>query len=272
MNHTTPLVIESSSISHGWGKVFLHTFDSPKRRLSPIVLSIIEPSDQSTVEDPTIRNAVDSALEATGKNTVRASGLMIFPYDMWHRRGRPSCKEFSDFCIEQFVPRLKALDRRNRYGTYFERMMRFTGMRNGQLRAVNQLDFVIGLLKRPLKSRHSALQISCFDPAKDHTGQAVRGFPCLQQVSIAQNENGGIAINAYYPTQYIFDRGYGNYLGLCHLGQFLAHETNLAFAQLNCYIGQPILGNIPKRDVRSLAGLVRTQIDGQTVGESEDGE
>lgn len=89
---------------------------------------------------------------------------------MWNRRGRPSCREFSNFCVDQFVPRLKALDSRNRYGTYFERMMRFTGARNGRLGSVNQLEFVIGLLKRQRKSRHSALQITCFDPVKDHTG------------------------------------------------------------------------------------------------------
>jgi len=273
MNDSTPLVIESSCISHAWGELFLHTFDCAKRHLRPVVLSVTGLSDQPPVEDPAIRQAVDAAMDAAEKNTVRVSGLMIFPYEMWKRRGRPSCREFSDFCVDQVVPRLKALDKRNRYGTYFERMMRFTGVRNGRLHAVNQLEFVIGLLKRPRRSRHSALQIACFDPAKDHTGQAVRGFPCLQQVSVAQNDDGRLAINAYYPAQYIFDRAYGNYLGLCHLGQFLAHETNLEFAQLNCYIGQPILGDVRKRNVRGLADLVRAQIHGQPVGEpTDDGE
>lgn len=272
MNHSAPLVIESSCISHAWGEVFLHTFDCARRHLRPIMLSVVPLSDQPPAEDVVIRRAVDDALAATEKNSVRVSGLMIFPYDMWNRRGRPSCRQFSDFCVDQFVPRLKSLDKRNRYGTYFERMMRFTGDRNGHIHAVNQLEFVIGLLKRPRRSRHSALQITCFDPAKDHTGQAVRGFPCLQQVSLAQDDDGRLAVNAYYPAQYVFDRAYGNYLGLCHLGQFLAHETNLQFAQLNCYIGQPILGDVRKHDVRSLADLVRTQIHGQSVEEREDGE
>ncbi|MGC1272632.1 MAG: hypothetical protein WBC44_02905 [Planctomycetaceae bacterium] len=151
-------------------------------------------------------------------------------------------------------------------------MMRFTGLRKGRPHTVDQLEFVIRLLKRSRRSRHSALQIACFDPAKDHTGQAVRGFPCLQQVSIAQDDQRRLAINAYYPTQYIFDRAYGNYLGLCHLGQFLAHETNSTFVRLSCYVGQPILGNVSKRDVRSLAEFVRTRIDGDAGGKSDNGD
>ena len=251
--------------------MFLHTFDCSRRQLRPVVLSVIGLSDQPPAEDAVIRCAVDDALKATEKNSIRVSGLMIFPYDMWNRRGRPGCHEFSDFCVDQVVPRMRALDRRNRYGTYFERMMRFTETETDSLYSVNQLEFVIGLLRRSRRSRHSALQITCFDPAKDHTGQAVRGFPCLQQVSVAQDDDGRLAVNAYYPTQYIFDRAYGNYLGLCHLGQFLAHETDLEFAQLNCYVGQPILGDVRKRDVRSLADLVRTQIHDQS-GEDDDGE
>lgn len=261
MNFSTPMVIESPCISHAWGKVFLHTFDSANRKLKPVVLSIVGLSERPPVEDSTLRNAVDDALQTHGKYSVRVSGLTIFPYDIWVRRGQPGCREFSDFCVEQLVPRMKALDRNNRYGTYFERMMRFTGVRKGRPYSVNQLEFVINLLNKPRKSRYSALQIACFDPAKDHTGQPVRGFPCLQQVSLAQDDDGRLSINGYYPAQYIFDRAYGNYLGLCHLGQFLAHETNRELVQLNCYIGQPALGHgVRKRDVRGLADLVRTQI------------
>ena len=260
MNHATPLLIESSCISHAWGEVFLHTFDCSRRQLRPVVLSVVGLFDQAISEDEVIRRGVDETLAAAQKNSARVSGLTIFPYDMWVRRKRPGCQEFSDFCVEKVVPRLKALDSRNRYGTYFERMMRFTGTKNGKHHFVNQLEFVIGLLKRQRRARHSALQIACFDPAKDHTGQAVRGFPCLQQVSVAQDDDGCLAVNAYYPTQYIFDRAYGNYLGLCHLGQFLAHEADCSFSRFNCYIGQPILGDVRKRDVRSLAELVRKQI------------
>ena len=100
-----------------------------------------------------------------------------------------------------------------------------------------------------------SLQISCFDPAKDHTGQPVRGFPCLQQISISYDDDGGLAVNAFYLMQYIFDRAYGNYLGLCHLGEFLAHETDLRFSRMTCFIGKPELGDVPKRDLAALVEI-----------------
>ena len=37
-----------------------------------------------------------------------------------------------------------------------------------------------------------------------------------------------MAISAFYPCQYVFDRGYGNYLGLSHLGKFIADALSPA--------------------------------------------
>jgi thymidylate synthase len=111
------------------------------------------------------------------------------------------------------------------------------------------------------RPRLSALQVSCFDPPKDHTGQPVRGFPCLQQVSFAYDNSGGLAVSAYYPSQYIFDRGYGNYLGLCHLGQFMASEMGLQLVRLNCYVNSPLRGDTPKRALGDLAIQAATVVN-----------
>jgi thymidylate synthase len=159
--------------------------------------------------------------------------------------------------VKRFFPRLKACDARNRFGTYFERMMNYTGQLGGERKTVDQLGFVINLLRKSQRwPRPSALQMSCFDAAKDHTGQPVRGFPCLQQVGLSHDGDNSIAVHALYPTQYIFDRGYGNYLGLCHLGSYIAHQTGLQFARLICYIGEPHLGDVNKRDLADLAKFV----------------
>ena len=135
-----------------------------------------------------------------------------------------------------------------------------SGTRRDGVRVVNQLQFVIDLLKKGRRPRESALQITCFDPAKDHTGQPVRGFPCLQQVSISYDDSGRLAVNAFYPMQYVFDRAYGNYLGLCHLGQFLAHQTQFRFSRLTCFIGKPELGDVSKRDMGALVDAAKDAI------------
>jgi len=256
-----PTLIEADDVSVAWGRTLLHVFNTGKASLSPIVVSISNFSLPLPTEIAAIRQAADAMLVRYGQNTVRVSALTIFPYEMWCRRNKPRCEEFTAFCIDRLLPRMKKLDTRNRLGTYFERMMAFTGTKQGMPHRVNQLLFVINLLKNRTKwPRESALQISCFDPAKDHTGQPVRGFPCLQQVSVAHDGKGRIAVNAYYPSQYIFDRAFGNYLGLCHLGAFIAHETGLTFVRLNCFIGRPDLGTVSKTQVRDLVQVIRRHV------------
>jgi len=262
MSILRPVVFESANLSLAWGQALIYSFDAPKSSIAPMVLSIAGFKSPLPPEDSEIRKAADDALEQQQENPVAVSGLMIFPYDMWCRRGKPSCKPFSELCISRYLPRLRRLDKRNIHGTYFGRMMAFTGLKNGQPQTINQLSFVIDLInrRRGRWPRQSALQIACFDPLKDHTGQAVRGFPCLQQVSVVHDGNSRFALNAYYPTQYIFDRGYGNYLGLCQLGAFIGHETGLEFVRLNCFVGRPELGGHSKKSIAPLVDFVRGRL------------
>ena len=55
-------------------------------------------------------------------------------------------------------------------------------------------------------------------------------------------------LNAFYATQYIFEKAYGNYLGLAHLGRFMAHELDMDFARLNVTVGVAKIGQIAKSD------------------------
>jgi hypothetical protein len=260
MSTSAPIIIERSNLSLAWADAFMATLDSGRSGLRPLVITVGDFPSLLPPEDLTIRAALDHRLVALGKNPSDVSGMMIFPYKPWIRRGMPGCAEFAKFCMERLLPRLKKLDKRNQKGTYFERMMAYSGVRRSGTREVNQLQFVIDLMRKPRRQRQSALQIACFDPAKDHTGQAVRGFPCLQQVSIAYDDHGNLALNAYYPTQYLFDRAYGNYLGLCHLGHFLAHETKLRFARLTCFIGRPERGDVRMRDIGPLLRILSNAI------------
>ncbi len=258
--------IESSDLSIAWGRALIAAASAVPDTVAPVVVSVAGFEGELPPENPRIREATDKLLIREGKNPVRVSAMTIFPWDMWQRRGRPCCSDFCKLCVDQLAPRMKARDVRNRNGIYFERMMAFDGRKAGRQRVVNQLEFIIELLKGKRKPRRSALQMACFDPAKDHTGQPVRGFPCLQQVSVTHDGGHQLAINAYYPTQYIFDRAYGNYLGLCHLGAFVAHETRMRFVRLNCFIGRPDLGEIGKGKVGPLTRLIASEIgEGGTV-------
>ena len=153
--------------------------------------------------------------------------------------------------MKKVYPTLKRRDpKHNSHGTYFQRMIQFSGLnetaKDGRTeKEVNQLQRILeiwhGAEENGKHPRHSALQATIFDPAKDHHGAALCGFPCLQQVSF-NYQGDQLTVNAYYPTQYILARAYGNYLGLCHLGVFMAAQMGLIFAGLVCFIGKCQLG------------------------------
>ena len=265
MSTLMPEVIAETNLSYAWGRAFLRVMQGPSHDLTPLTMSISGFADGRPAEDLAIREALDLSLDAHAKCcTTAVTAATIFPGRQWWKSDTASREKMYDWFLNKMRPRLRCRDSRNQYGTYFERMIDFHGTkRRGkkeEVVAVNQLETVIRDWTRPRKHhkrpRHSALQLACLDPVKDQTGQSVRGFPCLQQVSLAYDNQDGLALSAFYPTQYIYDRAYGNYLGLCQLGRFIASAMGLNFVRFNCFIGHPELGSTTKAALRDLAKTV----------------
>jgi hypothetical protein len=271
-----PKLISETNLSIAWGKAFLTTIEGSKG-LMPLTISIGGFVTGIPVENEQIRKALDEALSRNGKYESAISAMTIFPFKYWNLMNRPHIEELSELYLKKYLPRLRARDRLNRSGTYFERMIAFGGVRGkgGQLlnECKNQLRHIVSLWPRNgegSRPRRSALQVAIFDPVKDHNGSPRSIFPCLQQVSFTYDQTGGLAVNAYYPSQYIFDRAYGNYLGLCHLGCFMGHELGLQLVRLNCFIGRPELGDISKKALNELKETVREIVaSGDDSGENE---
>lgn len=273
MSTKTTEIIETNNLSDAWARAFLRVTGGSKQDLAPLSISIGCPDPGLPIEDTEIRRSLDHALADLSRPNrplfgCRTSSNTIFPFQYWEQKGRPDCVTLARLYMSEYMPRYHGLRHaagRNKTETYFQRMISFTGLsRGGEVGVTNQLAHIIelwrrGKLKRR-RPRQSALQIACFDPAKDHTGAVLSGFPCLQQVSLSYDDNGRLAMNAFYPTQYIFDRAYGNYLGLCHLGFFMAHEMGLKFRRLNCFVGHPELGDVRKQDLRMLAHSLSTKM------------
>ncbi|MCY4107972.1 MAG: hypothetical protein OXG11_02970 [Chloroflexi bacterium] len=147
----------------------------------------------------------------------------------------------------------------NGRGLYFERMVMYgRGPYNG-----NQLEWILSQYGSRAGVRRSMLQASTFDPGRDHVANAQLGFPCLQQVSFAPTA-AGLVVNAFYATQQVFDKAYGNYLGLAHLGAFMAHEMDRRLARLNVMVGIAKLERIAKSDsdLKPLVGAAEALVSG----------
>jgi len=219
--------------------------DNPGTEISPLVLSITGfDVDGCPAEDLDVRNKLDAALADLGHRDVETVAFTIFPQQYWRMCGGDRKKLFKMY--QDAFPRMQAMNKKhNQRGLYFERLTMFG---NGPCDG-NQLEWVIGeYTKRKAKGkgvRRSALQATTFDPARDHLTTAQLEFPCLQHVSFIPSED-GLVVNAFYATQQVFDKAYGNYLGLSHLGAFMAKEMDLPLARLNVTVGVAKLERVRK--------------------------
>lgn len=241
-----PLLFEDDDLACAWGRALVHVVDNPGTAISPLMVSITGFSNGETKEEPTIRAALDAALRAEGMQPVHTVANTIFPQSLWricdHDRARLYAKYLSN------VPRYRALaPTKNSRGLYFERLVNYLPAGLPVEKAFNQLEFIIEQFTAKRNVRVSMLQGAVFDPTRDHTRAAQLGFPCLQHVSFVPVQDNTLIVNAFYATQQLFDKAYGNYLGLCRLGHFMAGEMGLRLGRLNCFIGVAKLERVTKR-------------------------
>ena len=241
MSNSLPLIIEETNLSHAWSRAFLHIIDHPGKQVSPLLITLTGFTNGMPNEDPAIREALDNCLKINSEQSVHTVANTIFPASYWQRSNHDRNQLFDTY-IKNF-PRIQALaPTKNHRGLYFERLIAFgSGPNKG-----NQLEYIISQYKSRPRVRKSMFQASIFDPARDHIPTAQIPFPCLQHVSFIPQEK-SLILNAFYATQKLFNKAYGNYLGLCKLGDFMAHEMGLSFERLNCFVGVAKMDNIKKK-------------------------
>jgi hypothetical protein len=246
-----PTIIGDTNLSRAWARLFLQIFDSRRTELSPLTLSLTGfDTDGGIAEIPGVRESLDRTLKLKHKISVDTVAFTIFPERLWKIARGDRKRLFSLYAGA--IPRYVAMNRAaNGRGLYFERMTNFS-------KEVpcdgNQLEFILSSYNERAGVRDTMLQVAIFDPARDHIKMARVGFPCLQHLSFVPTKE-GLAVNAFYATQYVFDKAYGNYLGLAQLGAFMAHELNLPLARLNVTVGVANLDGVKKSDA-SLAPLI----------------
>ena len=155
----------------------------------------------------------------------------IFPQRLWQVAQGDRARLFK-FYRDAF-PRYQAMNPRdNRRGLYFERLTSYgRGPCDG-----NQLEWILSQFNGREGVRRSMFQASVFDPERDHVADAQLQFPCLQHVSFEPTKE-GLVINAFYATQQLFVKAYGNYLGIAQLGAFMAQEMKMKLIRMNVIIG-----------------------------------
>lgn len=264
-----PEVFGGTNLSVLWAELFARMHQDGGRAIAPLIVSLEGFDENGKIEeDPHVRVALDRALQAMGKQSVENAAFTIFPQRLWEISGGQ--RETLYDIYKMALPGYQAMNRKlNSLGLYFERLIDYKrGQENG-----NQLEWI---LKRYLNNhavRHTMLQASVFDPGRDHIAQAQVVFPCLQHVTFVPSEE-GLAVNAFYATQQLLTRAYGNFLGLTQLGAFMAGQMGLPLARVNVMVGeekmQPIKsGHAEVAELKKICdALLRDVADVETTDSS----
>ena len=236
---------EEPNLAVAWARAFLGLLDHARKEYTPFLVNVASLKGGDPEADADLRHALDACLEASGHDKVQTVANTIFPQSMW-RRAKGDRQALYRQYLED-LPSFVEMDCRNRRGTYFSRLIGFAvSAKDGSLvphapskalaQEGNQLEFIIREC-RP-RSRRTKLQAAVFDPFRDTSREAQQGFPCLQHVTFVPDfERKTLALNAFYATQQLFVRAYGNWLGLCRLGVFVAEGAGLTFDRLTCFAG-----------------------------------
>lgn len=237
---------KNQSLSLAWTEVFLQLMERGVAEIAPAVITITDFDERSLPRQiPEIRQAID----AVNKQSYRTVASTIFPNSLWMPEGEDNAERLYARYDRMWatIARCPA----NRKGVYFRRLTAYKPQHECQEQPpVNQLAHIIETYSRR-NHRHSALQAAIFDPTRDHTHNRQRGFPCLQQVAFNPSD-GQLEVTGFYALQHHVPKAYGNYLGLCWLGRFMARQMGLQLSQVTCIASSL---KLPSGDGYSKSGL-----------------
>jgi len=217
----------SDSISEVWKDGVELAASAINREASPLISTITHLASGRPAEDSNLRASLDRSLVANGKASVETVAGTIFPQSLWD----PSKSRQELFNrYRRIYPKIRQHPK-NRRGTYFQRLIDYPAPGPD---AFDQLDQVISTYVGG-NHRRSALQASTIVPRLDLNNARQLGFPCMHQVAfLPDSRRQTLRVIGFYPMQYLYERAYGNYLGLIRLGYFMASEMNLELEAVSC--------------------------------------
>ncbi len=236
--------VKKQSVSDAWRVAVRLAADNGGRVLGLSVL-IEGITNGEPVEDLGFRDRLNQLLDQHEKASVETVSRTIFPDGLWNPKA-PRQQLYDRYL--KVLPKLRHCSK-NKKGHYFERLINFPGTKG--VAGFNQLEQVITAYVSGTH-RVTALQACLMNPLTDLNNSPYLGFPCLQQLAfIPDGTHGSLTVLGFYPMHYLFERAYGNYLGLIKLGHFVATEMGLQLTRMICTAGVAHL-EVPRRNISSL--------------------
>jgi thymidylate synthase len=220
-----PIVICENSFQVAWAQAILALTDNHWDAWN-IVVQI----DHPELFDKYIHNLLENFAKRNNLISQKHVAHTIFP-QRFFTNGITRDKLYEKYLRFFKRPRKEP---RHGWGTYFVRMISYSTP-DGD---VDQLGGIINNIKDRSKNYGASYTIVIPCPHQDLN--KIMGGPCLNYITIQTENTSGIKdtkiINmlAVYRNHDFTKRAYGNYLGLCHLLKYIAHETNSQIGTLTC--------------------------------------
>lgn len=237
MTILAPGVVDADDLSVGW----IETLDTVRTGTDQKMFHTMTKIRRPLVEDPEIRSRVDALLRSEGRSAAETVANTIFPLAL------------ADSCIDhhELIRRYRAVYQRikrypdNHFGTYFGRIVAHPN----RVDPFDQLSPLIAKvstehgLRGPKSARYEvsvadpddvAATLSLRSPALDTSPM---GFPCLSFCSF-QLDRGSLHLLAHYRYEYLFSKGYGNYLGLARLLRYVAEQAGVTPGTMSVVTGR----------------------------------
>lgn len=235
-------VVEAETLSEAWLETVELVAAGPGRKRFHTFTGIRKP----LVEDPAIRRRCDDLLVDMKLPSVETVANTIFPAALAATSKDPTS------LVERYRSMYQVLRRfnGNHGGTYFGRLVAYPGPKG-------DVDQLAPLIKRlttesgsrgPMSARYEVDVATTEDLEKPEPTAATlihasgkdnspRGFPCLSAFSF-QLDHGIVHLLAHYRYEYLIERGYGNYLGLARLLNYVATSAGLMAGQMTIVTGR----------------------------------
>lgn len=247
-NAVATAIFTGSTISDAWRATVLGIDRTTDRKLFHTVTRVEHPA---APEDSDLRASLDALLAQRTQSTVETVANTLFPAAMADRT-----KNMNELAqrYRNLYPTIRKFPH-NSHGTYFGRMVSYPSPSDG----LDQLTALVTRLHQQLETKanmSTPYEMTIESPSDDedtaatdsgaglgvaHTHTAgegrLRAFPCMSLLSF-QTDARRLHAFAHYRYEYLIEKGYGNYLGISRLQQFIAEELGLEVGVLTISTGR----------------------------------
>jgi thymidylate synthase len=248
-----PRSVLAADLSSGWLGAVGFLVEQPDKKAVHLLVRILDPTHEDSAVQQAVQELIDERNRGRSEKRrlpdIETTRNTIFPASWAARYPEPG--DLATHYRERYTKDGLRGFPANRDGTYFGRIVSYPRSDADTVEeSADQLTETVRKLRVELatgQAKSSRYEINIYNERHDRSPMS---FPCLAHVSVHLHEH-ALHMQAIYRNEYLLERGYGNFLGLAELQQYIAAAVDLPVGELLMTIGHAEL-DAPKTSIRTL--------------------